>query len=278
MSAVSAMALKLALVDVSGTLMVGSATVSGAPEALQNLRSGGVNVLFVTNTTTECADDLVQKLRAAGFVVDRDDMHTSLTAAADLVSQRGLRPLLLLSKSARRDFPGDLEDDIDHDSVVVGLAPERLNYEWLDRAFAILDRGGELIAIHEGKYLKGNDRLILGPGPFVRALEYCSGKKAQVIGKPSTAFFQSALARFGISADEAVIIGDDAQSDAAGALAAGLRSGLVVQTGKYRPGDELRADPSPSATVPDFPAAVDWIIRCNRRQQQQQQSSPAGTG
>ncbi len=45
----------------------------------------------------------------------------------------------------------------------------------------------------------------------------------------------------------------------AGAMAAGL-VGLLVQTGKYRPGDEARITPPPSAVLADLSEAVDWIL------------------
>jgi ribonucleotide monophosphatase NagD (HAD superfamily) len=56
------------------------------------------------------------------------------------------------------------------------------------------------------------------------------------------------------------MVGDDAEADVAGALAAGLGAALLVRTGKYRPGDETKVEPSPTATVADLAAAADWII------------------
>ena len=36
--------------------------------------------------------------------------------------------------------------------------------------------------------------------------------------------------------------------------------GILVQTGKYRAGDELQSGVTPDATVTNFAAAVDWIL------------------
>uniref|UniRef100_UPI0025D480F3 HAD-IA family hydrolase n=1 Tax=Mesorhizobium sp. TaxID=1871066 RepID=UPI0025D480F3 len=80
------------------------------------------------------------------------------------------------------------------------------------------------------------------------------------LGKPSPDFFRSALADLNCLADEAVMVGDDAKSDVAGALRAGLGAALLVRTGKYRPKDETRFDPAPTAVVDDLAAAVDWIL------------------
>lgn len=56
--------------------------------------------------------------------------------------------------------------------------------------------------------------------------------------------------------------GDDVRDDVQGAQAAGL-AGVLVQTGKYQLGDEGFGAPAasaPDATVPDFAAAVDWLL------------------
>jgi ribonucleotide monophosphatase NagD (HAD superfamily) len=56
------------------------------------------------------------------------------------------------------------------------------------------------------------------------------------------------------------MVGDDAESDVAGALSAGLGAALLARTGKYRPNDETRFDPGPTALVDDLTAATDWIL------------------
>ncbi len=101
--------------------------------------------------------------------------------------------------------------------------------------------------------------LSLDAGPFVAALEYATGRQAILFGKPSRAFFEAALESLGCAAHEAVMVGDDVESDVAGAQAASLL-GLLVKTGKYRPGDETRVAPAPSAVVADLSKAVNWIL------------------
>lgn len=66
--------------------------------------------------------------------------------------------------------------------------------------------GAPLIAIHCGRYYKRSDGLALGPGPFVKGLEYAADCESEVVGKPSPAFFQSALGN--INPAHAVMIGD----------------------------------------------------------------------
>ena len=68
--------------------------------------------------------------------------------------------------------------------------------------------GAELVAIHKSRYYSRGDGLALGPGPFVSALEYASGKTAAVVGKPEAAFFSSALDGFACAPHEVIMIGD----------------------------------------------------------------------
>ena len=45
------------------------------------------------------------------------------------------------------------------------------------------------------------------------------------------------------AAQDVAMVGDDAEMDVCGALAAGLH-GVLVRTGKYRPGDEAKVMPT----------------------------------
>lgn len=66
--------------------------------------------------------------------------------------------------------------------------------------------GASLIAIHEGRYYKRPDGLALGPGAFIKGLEYSSNVKAEVVGKPTIEFFKAALGD--LDPAQAVMIGD----------------------------------------------------------------------
>ena len=70
-------------------------------------------------------------------------------------------------------------------------------------------------------------------GPFVAALEYASGRRASVVGKPERDFFRVALEDLGLAADEVAMVGDDVEADVVGAKRAGL-VGIQVRTGKWR--------------------------------------------
>ncbi|KAL4447844.1 hypothetical protein ABPG75_005063 [Micractinium tetrahymenae] len=251
-----------ALIDLNGTLHVGDAATPGAQAALQRLRAAGVQARFVTNTTKDTIGNLLALVQGLGFDIQQHEVFSSLTATRRLLEEQGLRPFLLLHPKALPDFEGIPTEN--PDAVVVGLAKEAFSYDNMNRAFRILlhDPDAPLIAIHKGRIFKEPDGLSLGPGPFVLALEHATGRTAQVVGKPEASFFRLALDDLGCAPRDAVMVGDDARDDVGGAQAAGLR-GILVQTGKYQPGDEASAGVQPTAMVPDFAAAVEWILEQN---------------
>lgn len=187
--------------------------------------------------------------------MEKDEIFSSLSATSHYVREHNLHPFYLVSDDARQDFPPSTNKSFD--SVVVGLAPDAFNYEKMNEAFRVLleNKESQLIAIHQGKYYKRKDGLALGPGCFIKGLEYAASKEAKVIGKPNQYFFESAVPK-GVTPEECVMIGDDANDDIAGALKNNIR-GIQVKTGKYLP--DVKSELPPTALVENFAEAVEWI-------------------
>lgn len=245
------------LIDLSGTLHIDNTIVPGAVQALHRLRNANLSIKFVTNTTKESSNFLYERLTKLGFDLQKDEIFSSLAAARKLIISRQLKPMLLIDPAAMEDFQDLVTDNDVPNAVVVGLAPSKFNYDELNKAFRLLLDGASLIAIHEGRYYKRPDGLALGPGAFIKGLEYSSNVKAEVVGKPTIEFFKAALGD--VDPAKAVMIGDDVRDDVAGAQAAGIR-GILVQTGKYRTGDEKTITPGPTKVCNSFVQAVESIL------------------
>ncbi len=123
-----------------------------------------------------------------------------------------------------------------------------LTYNSLNTAFRHLMNGADLIALENDGYWMAPDGLSLSAGPFVQALEFASGKKATIVGKPSKTFFELALHDMGLRANEAAMIGDDIFTDIGGACSMGMR-GILVGTGKYRKETENKAMVKPDCVI-----------------------------
>ncbi|XP_059475848.1 haloacid dehalogenase-like hydrolase domain-containing protein 2 [Neocloeon triangulifer] len=248
------------LVDLSGTLHIDDTAIPGAVNALKRLRSSGLKVRFVTNTSKESSRALHSRLLDLGFEVTAEEMFSSLAATRLLAFERGLRPLFLVDPAAEEEFEG--LDSNQPNAVLIGLAPGQFNYPKLNQAFRLVLDGAQLIAINKGRYYQTKDGLSLGAGSFVAALEYATGKQAEVVGKPTKAFFQASLRGLDVQPDEVIMIGDDVKDDILGAVEAGIQ-GVLVKTGKFRPGDEDKL-PEGAFLAENFPDAVDMILRAKK--------------
>jgi len=249
---------KVVLVDLSGTLHVGNEATQGAVEALKRLRQKeNILIRFVTNTTKESKTLLLSRLRAIGFEIDDKEVFTSLTATHSMINAENLRPFLLLDDRALDDFKGINTDN--PNAVVIGLAPEKMTYQNMNRAMRLVQSGAKLVAIHKARYFKDSQGLALGPGAFVSALEYACETQARVMGKPSTQFFLSAIDNLNCPPEHCFMIGDDVLDDIQGSQALGMK-GILVKTGKYRMGDATKTSPLPHQICENFEMAVEYLL------------------
>jgi len=246
------------LLDLGGVLYVGDEPISGAVEAVDRLRAAGLPLRFLTNTTRRTRRQVHEKLRRLGFEADETEIVTAPIAVRSRLLAEGLRPMLLIHPDLEPEF-ADV-DRRDPNAVVLGDAGEGFTYAALNRAFRLLMEGAPLLAMGANRYFRETDGLSLDAGPFVSALEYAADIEAEVLGKPAAAAFLRSVEALGCEPRESVMIGDDVASDVLGALDAGLRS-FLVQTGKYREGDEHALSDRPGAhVVADVSAAVDAIL------------------
>ena len=236
------------LIDLEGVLYVDKTPIPGAKEALAQLEERGYRRRFVSNTTSKSRRGLAGFLGALGFEISAEEIFTPAVAAAGRLRSRNERCFLLAGPGLREDFDeagvGVAEEGVD--CVVVGDAEADFTYDRLNRAFRMVMEGSRIIALEKDRYWMGAGGLTLAAGPFVAALEYASGRKAELVGKPSPDFFALALRDLGASPEEAAMIGDDINSDVGGAKNVGMK-GILVRTGKYR--EEAVA---PSGISPDL--------------------------
>ena len=252
------------LLDIDGVLHVSGEAVPGAPEAVRTLRDEGHRLRFVTNNTTHARDLLAGELQSIGFDLEGDDITTTPLAAGKLL--QGKRVLALTMSSIRDDLAQyvDLVDD-GADAVLVGGADESeetgavFAYDNLNRAYAELRDGAPHLCLHKNRWWQTSKGPLLDSGAFVAGLEYAAGVEAEVVGKPTAAYFEAALAEVHATPAEAVMVGDDVEADIGGAKAIGM-CGVLVRTGKFRPAALREAEPQPDAVVDsiaDLPAYLD---------------------
>ncbi|HEX9943548.1 MAG TPA: TIGR01458 family HAD-type hydrolase [Thermoanaerobaculia bacterium] len=249
------------LFDLDGTVYEEGQAIPGAAEALEALRRRGIPFRFTTNTTRRPRIALAQWLRDMGIPTRPEEILSAPAAAARWLRDRGVRRAqLLLAEATFEEFVGIEIVDRAPEVVVVGDLGEAWTFSLLNQAFRNLMEGAELLAIQRNRYWHTEGGLSLDAGPFVAALEYGSGKTATLVGKPSPAFFEAAARELDLPPERIAVVGDDLESDVAGAKAAGM-IGIAVRTGKYRPQDEERAQEAADVVLDSIADLPEWFCR-----------------
>jgi HAD superfamily hydrolase (TIGR01458 family) len=197
-----------------------------------------------------------------GIEVGDDELQTTAAAAARLLA--GRRVLVLAMPAIVEDLKGIELVGEGADAVLVGGADEGpetnqvFSYMNLARAFAELQAGAELYALHKNRWWQTRRGPLLDSGTFVAGLEYAAEVEATVIGKPSAAYFDAALAELDADAGMTWMVGDDVEADVAGAQACGLKA-VLVRTGKFRPDAVERSRVTPDGIVSSIAHLPEWI-------------------
>ena len=225
-------AIKAVLLDLDGVLYLGDQSITGAAASVEQLRKTGLQIAAVTNTTTQSRLSIAKKLRNFNIPAHATDVYTPAAVAVQRICTAAAR--LFIRDALQQDFQGIRTTDIKPDFIVMGdLGGEGYSPEVLREIFLHILAGSKLLALHKNRFWQKPDGLHLDLGPFVAAIEYATGKQAAILGKPAKDFFHGICSNMGILPGQALMVGDDIESDIGGAQQAGLKTALV-QTGKYR--------------------------------------------
>jgi len=271
------------LLDLDGTVYHEDHALPGAVELIRRLQHQRRAYACLTNSTSS-PGRLTLRLKRMGVDVDPDHIYTAASAACDYVLQRFGDPaaaavigaaslggpatpvadlnsvgpakprILNISTEGVEEM---LEDKVHWvrmmdepcDAVICGVP---LNvYATEDRiraALVQLRQGAQLIAICADRVYPSPRGLELGVGAFAAMFAYAANTTPVYCGKPEPLFFRELCRRLGVRPEKCVLVGDNLESDIAGAKGVGMTAGLVL-TGVSTRADIERA---PVGLRPDF--------------------------
>jgi HAD superfamily hydrolase (TIGR01458 family) len=235
------------LLDLDGVVILAGRAIDGAADALATLDRRGIPYRIVTNTSLMSRATMSAWAAGAGFSLRPERILSALSLSAAYTRRRypGRPIFVLASEDARSEFAGQhlLSDDeagrrgATAAAIVIGDSPESATYDNLNHAFRLVRGGGELIGMHRNPWWLTPEGPTLDSGAFVTGLEFASGRRATVIGKPSPAFFREAATELiaelpGATRRDLAMVGDDVFTDVLAAQRLGLR-GIFVRSGKH---------------------------------------------
>lgn len=249
------------LLDVYGVLLDGSGALAGAHELIDELHRRATPYAIVTNDASRSIDTYVRRFAGFGLTIAGDRLITSGSLLPGYLAAKEGARVCVLGTDDSADFVRQagctvvpLEEGLDLDVLAVC---DDAGFEFLpglEHAFSAVVR-----AIEAGR----RPALVL-PNPDLvypkRAGEFgfTAGALALVIeaalarrfghdrfvfdrlGKPEPHLFVRASQLLGIATDRLVMIGDQLETDVAGARAAGCDAALLAGVSRWR--DEETSD------------------------------------
>jgi HAD superfamily hydrolase (TIGR01458 family) len=272
------------LLDLDGVIVVAGKAVPGSVDAINELERRGTPYRIVTNTSLVSRATLSRWAASIGNEIPAERFQSALSASADFAARTfaGQPLYVIASDDARTEFSGQhlLSNDEAAEpgaraaAVIVGDSAEELYHANLNSAFRLIRSGAQLVGMHRNAWWLTAEGPTLDSGAYVAALEFATGHRARVIGKPAPAFFSLAVeglrsgranATGRLRRDEIAMVGDDITTDVLAGQRAGLR-GIFVLTGKHTLDDLSTTDGhgrggrAPHAVAPslaDVVAALD---------------------
>lgn len=252
------------LLDLDGTVFVGTEWIPGARQAIEILRARDHPIVYVSNSL-EFPEDISSRLTRSGLPTPPDDIIHVPRILARYLTERFARanvyvigePSLLNQLRPQVQLSQDPEE-ID---VVVASADLAFDFSKLTVAFLALRRGARLITTNTDRTWPGPSGLIPDTGAILGAIEGCTGLKPEaVVGKPSRWMVEAALEQIRLPATQVWAVGDGLETDVRMGHEAGLTTALVL-TGVTNRDDLTAASVLPDYLLESFAELPDLLAR-----------------
>ncbi len=255
--------------DLDGTLYSAGVAVSGAAEAVAEVRARGIAVRFATNTFSRPAREIAERLEGFGIPIGPGELITPHDVLRKRYSVKpDTRPLAFVSEKHRNlldylpkqtaFFAPGRQASGPWDEVFVADSDELWSYGAFDFLLEAIHAGATLVASSAAASFIGKDgKPHLDTGAIVALLEAASGVKAVIAGKPGADMARLAIIDAGFDPKRALVIGDDPDVDVALARSIGARA-VLVETGRKK---IPPVTPTPDATIPSVASLPELLER-----------------
>jgi glycerol-1-phosphatase len=235
----------VALLDLDGTVYIGSTAIPGAAEALRKAQADGIRLAYVTNNASRTPAAIAQLLRGMGAPATADDVVTSAQAAARLLAGRlpAGAPVLVVGSVALRIAvrehglrPVSVAAD-QPAAVVEGYAPD-VGYSALAEGGVAVGAGALFVATNADVTIPSARGIGPGNGAMIRVIATSTGVEPIVAGKPEPPLHHESVLRTG--AENPLVVGDRLDTDILAAHRVRCDS-LLVLTGVTSPAQAVLA-------------------------------------
>ncbi|AFH50008.1 Putative HAD superfamily sugar phosphatase [Ignavibacterium album JCM 16511] len=227
--------MKPLLIDFDGVIKIGDEIATDAKDFFEFIDENKIPACILSNSTLRTSELMKDFLEEKGLKL-KIPAFTAFDVTLEFVKKNYSKVKVYCRDCLLHHFEGMIDDE-NPEAVVIGDIGNRWNYDTMNEIFNSVMDGAEIIAMHKNKFWQPEGKLILDAGAFITAIEFATGKKATVIGKPSPLYFKIAVDNLGKNFENGfLMIGDDLENDVLAAQTIGGK-GILVLTGKTKQSD-----------------------------------------
>jgi 4-nitrophenyl phosphatase len=232
--------------DIDGTLALADPkgrqyhALPGARKVIGRLNAANVPTMAFTNGTLHTPQEYRETLNSIGIEFAAGNVMTPASIAAQHFLAHDIRRVMVLGAKGTIDpleqagidvvLPSGSIDGVQ--AVLVGWFPD-FGLPDLDAACRAVWAGAALFAVSVAPFFASRNGRMLGiSGAIVAMVKSVTGRRATVLGKPSTLGIRLASTRMGRRISDLVVVGDDPELEMtmarrAGAFAVGVSTGIA---------------------------------------------------
>jgi HAD superfamily hydrolase (TIGR01450 family) len=249
------------LLDLDGTVYHEEHALPGAVELIRKLQATKRTYACLTNSTTG-PSQLSARLARMGVTVDPEHIYTAAAATCDYVLRTfggdGRLPVVfnLSTDGVDEMLDGKVRwvnrPEEPCDAVICGAPLNVYATEERQRtALALLRKGAALVGICADRVYPSPRGIEFGVGATAAMFAYAANVTPTFCGKPERIFFNELCRRMGVRPDRCVLVGDNLESDVAGAKSVGMAT-ILTLSGVATRDDIERAAHRPDAVIKDL--------------------------
>ena len=252
--------IKALFLDMDGVLWTDKKEIGNLHEIFESIRETGLTVLFGSNNATRTPAEYCEKLASFGVTVQPEQFFTSGIATIYQLKKDfpfGPKVYVFGSPSLKKILTDNGIEVVEENADVVLASLDReISYEKISRAMIeICEHRAKFYATNTDSTFVTENGWRPGGGVMVNCVETCTGVKPFVIGKPNTVMIEMACKANGLQKDEIMAVGDRYETDIAGGIKFGARTGLVL-SGYETEATVPHLDPKPDLICKDLTELV----------------------
>lgn len=249
------------LIDLDGTIYKGTKKMPSGQRFVQRLIDKQVEYLFVTNNSTKTPEAVAQNLTQNHQIpTTANQVYTSGMALADYLAKfDDVHRVLMIGedglKAALLDKGFELVTKAPADAVAIGLDRD-VTYEKILQGTLAIQQGARFVATNPDTNLPTERGMVPGAGSVVAFLATAVEPAPVIIGKPEDIIMKGALEKLHLNHDQALMVGDNYNTDIKAGLHANIDT-LLVYSGVSKKAVVAKESKQPTHWVDSLD---DWKI------------------